>query len=50
MADQSTDNRTLQMEELDRVLENDENYCRMLASQRNQAAGTATETHSLSPA
>jgi hypothetical protein len=36
------------LEDLERLLENDENYCRMLALQQNQAASTAIETSSLS--
>ena len=35
------------LEQLEILLENEENYCRMLALQRNQAGGTVIETASL---
>ena len=46
MAERSS--QDIASEDLDRLLENDENYCRMLTLQQNQAAGTAIETSSLS--
>ncbi len=32
------------LEQLEILLENEENYCRMLALQQNQAGGTVIET------
>ena len=46
MTDPSSEDNGL--EELAGVLENEENYCRMLALQRNQVAGTAIKPSSLS--
>ena len=46
MADQSSEDNGL--EELERLLENEENYCRMLALQRNQPGGIGIEPASLS--
>ena len=46
MADRSSQNAAL--EDFVRLLENDENYCRMLALQQNQDAGTAIDTSALS--
>lgn len=42
MADQSSPGATL--EELEQLLENDENYCRMLAAQQNPAASESASS------
>ena len=47
MADQSSPAATL--EELERLLENDENYCRMLATQQNQAASNSASSTTTTP-
>ena len=50
MADPSSAGATL--EELEQLLENDENYCRMLATQQNQAAShsaSSTTTPTTTP-